>query len=205
MSTKTSVSINTLEAITNGRTLKFWEDEEYTKSHFNDGTGIARYMCEATRAISRAINLEFKKEPLHILEVGSGSGKATKMISDELSKNRDIKLVATDMNKYEPSDYPIEQLLSHDAVKKYGSTIDILFIIRPPPEGYLDYYAIKEYEMIKSSKPKYVLFVGEMGQADGCDEIHDYMHYDSNWNCIDYTELMSSWSEPFVFLFKLSS
>ena len=124
-------------------------------------------------------------KPVNILEVGSGNGYHTKRIA-ELKNIASIK--ATDIYDYPKKFYEIFTESSDDAVKDYDGAIDILLMISPPPNLYMDYYAIKEYELKQQLTQKYLIFVGELGAADGSEGIYQYLTNEkeklSNWEIV---------------------
>ena len=85
------------------------------------------------------------------------------------------------MKLFEPSYFPINKLLSHEAVIKYSNSINILMLNSPPCVGYMDYYAIKEYENLNITKNKYIIYIGEMGASDGATGMYSYMFNHKHW------------------------
>lgn len=144
---------------------------------------------------------------LTVLEVGSGNSYNTNLFAEKFDN---IKIIATDLQKFNPNYFQIEQLLSHEAVYKYGSEADILLMISPPCVGFMDYYAIKSYENVESKKEKYLIFVGEMGASDGSEGIYHYLIDGEIWNLVcrnlfhHGTYLFGGNIEKEVFLFKLA-
>ena len=101
------------------------------------------------------------EKPINILEVGSGNGFQIEIIA---KMENMASLKATDFHDYEKKFYEVLVEASDDAVKNYVGDIDLLLLVCPPPnENYMDYYAIKEYELKQQSSPKYLIFVGELG------------------------------------------
>ncbi len=171
------------EKITNNRQNKPWESlindklfKTFMVNKENSGT------TNITPALS-IINMVFKsfKHELNILEVGSGNGFNTSMVSN---LDNIKSLTATDMLKYENTYYCIEQKLSHIAVQEYEEEIDILLMISPPPMGLMDYYAIKEYEIKNQKRTKYLMFLGELGASDGSEGIYHYLMKGSEWRLL---------------------
>jgi hypothetical protein len=173
MGAETSQSIIVdFEKETKNRTIEPWKDledsrfYEFTINKENHGTvDISKalpYMEEIFMSFSY---------PLDILEVGSGNGFNTNLVSQ--LKNIGT-LTATDRLDYKKKYYDVQTLLSHDAVKAHCD-IDLLLLISPPPEGFMDYYAIKEYELKPQQKAKYLMILGELGASDGTDGIYHYL------------------------------
>tara|TARA_B110000037_G_C17093522_1_gene495015 strand:+ start:1474 stop:2112 length:639 start_codon:yes stop_codon:yes gene_type:complete len=195
------------EKETNSMTKKFWNEDKYLYNHVNK-----QYENRGTVNLDTVIPIlgnifnNFNKK-INILEVGSGNGFNTKLIYNNLSKYID-ELKATDIQIHSPSYFKIEKLKSHDAVYKYGKDIDILMLISPPCIGFMDYYAIKTYELLNSDKDKYVIYIGELGASDGATGMYKYMMEESEWNLIksvEFSETMLMYGEycvKEVFLFK---
>lgn len=79
------------------------------------------------------------------------------------------KFIATDLYDHQYKELEIvTNLPSEEAVKKFGEECDLLMLISPVPDNFMDYYAIKEFENFeKVDDKKYVLFFGELGASDG--------------------------------------
>ncbi len=169
-----------LEKATDCRKIEFWKEKkyiEYNKSlssiSIGSSTEHTSHICSVINAYIALSNMSY---PV-VLEVGSGNGLVTSIIQ-KLTK---LKIIATDLIKYDKLFYDVEAYLpSHEAVKKYESKFDILLLVCPLPNCYMDYYAIKEYELQKSTK-KCVIFVGELGGAEGGPGMYQYMLYKSAW------------------------
>ena len=174
-----------IEEITNNRTKEFWKDNGYEKDSrrtqdINTGTLDEFTIIKASQVINAYVKtIENPK----ILEIGSGNGYNTRIISNELKKEiSNLEFVATDLFAYDPSYFNIETgLLSHDAVKKYEGKFNILLLISPLPHNYMDYYAIKEFENIQIDEPKYIIFIGELGASDGGEGMYQYLLNESCW------------------------
>lgn len=172
---------------TNGMTLKYWENDKYINSYLNSQSeNRGTINISSAIPIIKNILSDFNKR-VKILEVGSGNGYNTNMIKNKLSNHIDY-LKATDMKVFDKNYYDIEQMLSHEAVNKYGKYIDILLLVSPPPIGFMDYYAIKSYQNIDSRKKKHIIYLGEMGSADGATGMYPYMLENKYWKLKDRKE-----------------
>lgn len=182
------IEIVDFEALTNNRTAEPWLN--YSKDPYYDL--LINKPNRGTIDIEMALN-EMQRifmsftHPINILEVGSGNGFNTRLVS----KLKNIKsFIASDMLDYKEKYYePINTELSHIAVQNHKDDIDILLLISPPPgnkEGYMDYYAIKEFELKTQKNKKHLMILGELGASDGTTGIYQYLMNDqqSNWNLI---------------------
>lgn len=177
-------SIVDLERATKNRTIEFWKQAGYNNYAFPDQTTLQKPTLEkAGKYIG-----EFFKDmgALEILEVCAGSGLASKIITYELCAQKIVyNIVKTDIGSFDtPNDTIIPNLPSHVAVRKYGTDKNILLIISPPPNCYVDYYAIKEFELQDGLADKYVIFIGELGASDGGDGMYHYMMHTSCWKIV---------------------
>ncbi len=169
------------EEVTKKRTLQPWLKVEGL---------FANEKCRGTCNISKClpiiqeILLEFQHS-LVILEVGSGNGFNSSLISTL----KNIKcLTATDMLVYQPSFYKTNKALSHHAVQEHKADIDVLLLVSPPPnQNFMDYYAIKEYELKPQKKVKHLMILGELGAGDGSTGIYFYLFNQSKWQCLQQT------------------
>ena len=203
--------ITDYDQVTNNMKLKFWEDPDYLKhcsncQNENTGTYNIQTTIPFLQKYFKLIELNMGHK-LTILDVGSGNGYNTNLLATTFT---DIKFIATDMQKFEPSYYPIEKILSHNAVNKYGALVDIIMLISPPCTGFMDYYAIKHYENISSKKEKYLIIIGELGASDGSEGMYDYLVHKNSWNLInrdifyEYIDMFGNEMIKEVFLFKLN-
>lgn len=189
------------ESVTKNRTLEFWNDPIYVNKIKlgqieNQGTlprGDIVKACEIIKLFFKEHNIVKPK----ILEIGSGNGFNTKIIYEEL-RPFEVEIIATDYVDFNTKYFNVEpNMLSQNAVKKYNGLFDILLLVSPLPFGYMDYYAIKEYELQENSKEKFankfankfVIFIGELGASDGAAGMFKYMLFDSCWKCI-YREMI---------------
>lgn len=130
----------------------------------------------------------FNGDNLTVLEVFGGNGVATKILSEKFT--RGVNWFCTDIIEYPQwrennSRVVFEKFNSVDAVAKYGLIADILLLVSPPPNSmnilhdgvYGDYYACKDFiEMNrKSTEPKFIVFCGELGAADGSCGMYRYL------------------------------
>lgn len=141
----------------------------------------------------------FDGDNLTVLEVFGGNGVATKILSEKFT--RGVNWMCTDIIEYpqwgggnsrvdnsrvDNSRVIFEKLNSVDAVAKYGLNANILLLVSPPPNSssdllhggvYGDYYACKDFiEMNrKSTAPKFIVFCGELGAADGSQGMYRYL------------------------------
>jgi len=154
-----------------------WTQEE------NHGTLFPSSIVCACREIAsyfEKINNDFTKK-LNILEVGSGNGYNTRIINVMLNQVIKTTIIATDLFSYEPSYFNIHSnILSHDAVKKYGNDCNVLMLISPPCHDFMDYYAIKTFEEI-NDKEKFIIYIGELGASDGAEGMYNYMMNHDLW------------------------
>lgn len=201
-----------LEQRTKNRTVEFWKSPDFKPFQFLDTITLGENAIKkASIALCRVIK-EKIPTPLRILEVGAGSGLASKIMIDQLTEYKiDHAILKTDMAENESLKAAgIETgLLSHDAVKKYGTQSDMLLLISPPPKCYMDYYAIKEFEL-QPGDEKYVVYIGELGASDGGEGMYLYMMKDSIWDLI-YVELLYTGIDIFggpiekcLYIFKIN-
>ena len=180
-----------LEQRTKNRTVEFWKSPEFKPFQYLDTMTLGENAIKkASHLLGQAIK-EKIPVPLRILEVGSGSGLASKIMTDHLTEQKIYHtIIKTDMADEESlKTQGIETgILSHNAVKKYGMASNMLLLISPPPKCYMDYYAIKEFELQEGDE-KYVVYIGELGASDGGEGMYLYMKKDSIWDLI-YEELL---------------
>ena len=202
-----------LEQETKNRTIEFWKDEDFKPFQFlNTMTLGENAIKKASHLICQVIIKEKIHVPLQILEVGSGSGLASKILTDHLTEQKiNHTIIKTDIaqNEFLKTQSIETCVLSHDAVKKYGMTSNILLLISPPPKCYMDYYAIKEYEL-QPGDEKYVIYIGELGASDGGEGMYLYMKKNSIWDLI-YEELLYTGIdifggsiEKYLYIFKIN-
>lgn len=187
------------ESETKNRTHEFWKGSYYKykskETNEFEGTICKTYM----RRVKRYLLDFFGKHPklrVDILEIGGGNGFNTKLVFDSLSElgsldvPKEFKLISTDLFEYETKYYQVESdILSHEAVKKYSGQFNILLMISPMYNShgvysYMDYYAIKEFELIDMKEIKYIIFIGELGASDGTVGMYKYMLESSYWRLI---------------------
>jgi hypothetical protein len=195
------------EDVTQNRTLNI-ADTSLGKLFRNSPDTPTRSITSAMTPI-QDILLTFD-EPVAILEIGSGNGFNTR----EIATLDNIKsLIASDIYPYETQFYPTQTQSSNDAVKNHNDDIDILLLVHPPPgQTYMDYYGIKEYELKNQTRPKYIIFLGELGASDGSEGIYQYLMggVQSGWklvNSVSYSnmpDLFGGMCDKRVYLFKLT-
>lgn len=168
------------EKVTKKRKLNFWKTKEYQSFECNRQEAGRGTLSIDTILKSIPFIQEFHQTHPHVrfLEVGSGNGYNTHFIVQHLNEP---SWIATDMKIHEPSYFPIERLLSHKAVQKYANQFEVLVLVSPIPKGYMDYYAIKEFELIPNQKEKHIIYIGEMGASDGSKGIYQYMMNHQHW------------------------
>ncbi len=160
--------------------------------------------CEKVTGILKKI-FETFENPVNILEVGCGNGYKSNIIANIEGVG---SLKATDIHRYKNTFYEVEIASSEVAVRNYVGCIDILLLISPPPnDTFMDYYAIKEYEIRDQSRPKFLLFLGEMGASDGSTGIYKYLMEDSGWKLLErktyfYEAIFEIRREVFFFKFQ---
>jgi len=119
-----------------------------------------------------------------ILEVGCGTGVASKIIINILSQIKEFKYIGTDLFKYSGSVIKIETgIRAEEAVKEYHDRMNILLMIKPPPNCLYDYFAIEELLKHNNTK-KYIIFVGSIGLRDGTFGIYNYLFKHDKLRCI---------------------
>lgn len=220
-----------LEAETKNRTHLFYREPEYAARSCNvvpKGRGFLNIKPAMKDIVSWLLAIG----DISILEVGAGSGYSSELLRRALiASGKKIKYVATDLYKH-PHRYFAGMdtgLASEVAVRRYYHRFNVLVIIAPPPNTvYLDYYAIKELEilhdrasdnrpcpMAESGRytrgPRYLLYVGEIGYSDGGKGMHHYMlSSESRWKLVANTMLPSMMVDIFgeserkgVYLFRL--
>jgi hypothetical protein len=192
-----SISID-LEERTKNRTIEFWKNPNFQPFQFLDTITMGEISIKkASIGLCKVIQQKIPV-PLRILEVGSGSGLASKIMTDHFTKSKiDHIIIKTDIATNESLKIEgIETgLLSHEAVKKYGNVSNVLLLISPPPSCHMDYYAIKEFEL-QPGDEKYVIYLGELGASDGGEGMYKYMMNDSVWDLI-HEELLSQKIDSF--------
>lgn len=180
-SLSSQLAIVDLEKETKNRTLTPWtafEKGQNLHIHTNsDGSGFGNIDL-AMQYIQIAIDHVYKliNHKPTIIEVGAGNG----FNSNKIAQLENIhKYIASDYLDYEAlgkkTYYPTRTELAHDTILNYGLELDMLFIVYPAPEGYMDYYAIKAYEERPQRHRKFLIFIGEMGASDGTVGIFDYL------------------------------
>lgn len=198
------------EEVTQNRTLTPWEDLKKNRCYqlmINEPRRGTVYIKPALPYMKKIF--DSFSHPIDILEVGSGNGFNTNIIAKLKNIN---SLTASDVVVYEKSYYDVKNMLSHDAVKAYPGNIDMLLMVSPPPEGFMDYYAIKEYELKLQKNPKYLMILGELGASDGTDGIYQYLisGTQSDWSLIskhDFskkTDIFGGDCTKSVYFFKLN-
>ena len=182
-----------IEKETKNRTLKFWEQENYDTMVFKDFYPNSGTLNDTTilRAFeSDLIDVLFPDNVIHenfeILDIGSGNGWHIKNI---MEKYPFLKIIATDYFIPETHYRPILKYLSHEAVKEYEGKFNALMLISPSPMLYVDYYAIKEYELQKSDQKKIIIYIGELGASDGGKGMYKYMLENSYWKLVHRKEI----------------
>jgi hypothetical protein len=126
-----------------------------------------------------------------VLEVFAGNCKASECLIDCV-RPMISKWICTDIADYTRPDLTgvmsFEQLHSVAAVAKHGAEADILVMICPPcaplPSGgnvsrstFADYYACYDFIALaqRAAWPKFIVFVGEVGAADGTVGMYRYL------------------------------
>jgi hypothetical protein len=115
---------------------------------------------------------------ISILEVGAGNCWASRIIYYCLKQNPK-RFIATDLfdcgDAMEKVDYIefYDKLSSDQAVKKFGSEVNTLLLVSPPPNNPMDFYAIREWSKLDGKR--YIIYLGELGASDGCDGMYLYM------------------------------
>lgn len=152
-----------------------------------------RKVADILRTTANKSNISFG----NVLEIMAGSGIVSTQMQSELVGLFD-RWICTDL--LPPTD-TVEKLDSIDSVEKYGADSDTLLLINPPPyvltstqsfddltqpKGYGDYFACKDFikQKIQTDSVSYIIFVGEMGQAEGSDGMYHYLTDNPNLELI---------------------
>lgn len=134
---------------------------------------------------------EIIESKLNVLEVFAGNCQASKVFIEE-AKPLIGRWICTDIAKYtienNKNTFTFDQLHAVAAVDKYGADADILLMICPPytsygsetqigGDSYADYYACYDFiaQARRVSEPKFIVFVGEVGGADGSSGMYKYL------------------------------
>ena len=141
----------------------------------------------------------------NVLEVMSGNLNASNFVYETLMQG-DLKCpitwLATDVIQWKTNNpnFPFQKCHAVDAVAKYGLDSNILLLISPPPHamssipkdeceikndvGYSDFFACYDYiEQTKIvKKPKFIVFVGELGASDGSEGMYCFLMEHANLN-----------------------
>jgi hypothetical protein len=199
------VTVDIPEA-THDRKDEFWKSNEYKL--FSEE--LSQRCLSETKNLEPIIELvqkyikEQHLEKSTILEIGSGDGAKTKIFREKWN----IPIIATDMKLYGHRHYQIDEQLSHEAVKKYEGKFDILLMVYPLPNCYMDYYAIKEFEL-QTGKPKHLIFAGELGAADGGPGMYQYLLKHPHWKLqkrgiiYGFNDMFGVPCEKEVFIFRI--
>ena len=146
---------------------------------------------------------------INILEIGCGSGLASRIIYEQLTSKNNINMISTELQSTGDTshnnihfEYGIDSI---DAVQKYGEYCNVLMMISPPPGGletsyikspaditsdnafYMDYFAVNDFYHMKKKlfHDLYVVIIGELGASDGTIGIYKYFFdQDSIWTNI---------------------
>lgn len=208
-----------LEKETNQRRDLFYLAPGYRAHSFNttrDEGYIALTATHFQPAISTLLAACTPESGLMCLEVGAGNGYNSKILHDalvEASKERkiEVKYVATDLYEHPCRGLAVlPDLPSDKAVEKFGADSDILILMSPPNGIYMDYYAIFPFQA-QSKRPRFLLFVGELGAADGGLGMHYFLlGPKSQWTLVSrtlvekHTDIFGGDCEKEALLFRLT-
>lgn len=198
-----------LEEETKSRTVFPWIDDPNNLMTWDES--MTRSINKAISSIREALDIVHKRlnRKIDILEVGSGNG----INSDKIKSYKKIrKFTASDAWQYEHvylrnTEYIIAP--SHEAVQRYKGNIDLLLMIFPSCSTYMDYYAIKAYEEKSQTGTKYLVFVGELGGAEGTIGMYQYLLNEkkhlSAWKLLyrrEFITISSAIREVFLFTYS---
>jgi hypothetical protein len=159
-----------------------WNETTYRDEHFNNGGPFIPTfrLLYAGRNIGKffsQINVQPK-----ILEVCAGNGQASFSLKDGIQEHIQCSIISTDLYQYDqqhPEHTVLHNFDSKRAVVNYGSETNTLLLISPPPDQYVDYFAISEWEKLPGCR--YVIYIGELGASDGAEGMYRYMLESSIW------------------------
>jgi len=204
-----------LKSVTMNGTIDFYSSQSFLKRKQNNqikGCGTIDIDNDVfKKAFINIIKLTGLTN-LNILEVGSGNGHNSLFVKTLIEKELKINptFIATDLQEHSDQEMKILKLSSERAVRHYGDKSNILLLISPPPNCYMDYYAISEFES-STSDPKYIIYFGELGASDGGVGMYQYMMNLSKWNLVQRDmiyKMTDSYGGPLekeLFLFKYDS
>jgi hypothetical protein len=171
--------------------LQAWKDW-HINSHQN--TGLPTMDAKRVTVAASHITSWMQKHALQnlvVLEIMAGNCEAS-FICYSIFRDHVIHWWATDHTRFEikrafPESFTFVQCDSVAAVQRLGKSADILLMISPPCSmtidgtndvcGFADYYACHDFIQmsIEQAKPKYIIFVGELGASDGTGGMYNYM------------------------------
>lgn len=145
-------------------------------------------------------------EEVSILEPFAGDGTCSQIIRDHLSKTKNFNnLKSTDICDYD-TDLVEPHVNSVETVRRYGKDFNVLMMIKPPPNGFSDYFAIREWEKLNNAE--YIVIAGEYSRGDGSLGMLKYMIENQIWK-LSLRETIQSSHEIFgitvkreLFIFK---
>ena len=163
---------------------------------YKNGSNVSTLSVDALKLVAEDI-AKYINIPLNVLELGCGSGLASQLLVKEIQAVDNwvatdiLPIKSLFMNKF--SNLQFEETHAVQAVVDFGRSSNTLVLIAPLPGkipvmrpgfgskvwvddndehycGYADYYAIKmfiEQTTKTCEKPRFIVFVGELGVADG--------------------------------------
>ena len=163
--------------------------KNWTESNIIDRTQTRRSSCLSKNTI-KAAYVFIKQylisiteiQSLSILEIFSGNCVASIDIFNELKPE---SWVCTDITRYHDNlnlkrNMIFDKLNTIEAIQKYGKSANILIMVSAPfGDHYADYYACNDFIQQAQSlyyvgKPKYIIFIGELGASDGSNGMYKY-------------------------------
>lgn len=175
--------------------MKTWTPENAVQSVHRNLTDQQTTMNPNSLKFASCILAEvFAGQTVKVLEIMSGSCSASKILYQDMAKSVTIESWrCTDiLNNVDTESFPIgmsfESCHAVEAVARFGSDVNVLLMISPPPGSYPnhsdnkmdvygDYYACRDFlrQAQFSSQAKTLVFIGELGASDGSQGMYKYL------------------------------